>query len=42
MPEAYVFMRYGGSETEAAVDLERLCSGAGEHTRGKTVTEVAR
>jgi hypothetical protein len=42
MPEAYVFMRYGGSEAEAAVDLDRLCSGPGEQTRGKIVTEVAR
>ena len=42
MPEVYVFMRYGGSETGAFADADRLCPGPGEHTRGKIVTEVVR
>ncbi|WP_328744689.1 hypothetical protein OHT57_04820 [Streptomyces sp. NBC_00285] len=42
MPEVYVFMRYGGSKTEAFVDVDRLCPGPGEHTRGENVTEAGR
>ncbi|MEU1039442.1 hypothetical protein ACFYP4_16060 [Streptomyces sp. NPDC005551] len=42
MPEAYVFTRYGGPETEALAGRERPVPGPrGIHARGETVIEVA-